>query len=360
MTDRVFNKTGDISYGVICCFSFLIGTVGNIVSFLYFKSKKRDISNVLYMLITANDIVISITALPRGTSFLSDRQPGIILGNRFGCEAQYCIWNVTLALSVFLVICLSAARTISLLRPFQSQKIRYMMVAVVIYFVGILSKVIVLRSLDGVKIEFNAVNCACTTFISDKALQEVILLIISILYNIEFTVPAFVVVVSCTISVVVLTKRNNLNFQQRELQQSRNRATITILLFALVYFICNICAVLKLMLLTLCKFTDDWTFYFDFYQFDTQNYFRNSFDLFLQANSAANPVLYFWRMPALREYTMTGIRNIIRLMTEIRRPSANNAPAAADTRFCNRINENIDDAARPQPATAPELLETRF
>ena len=359
MTDQAFNNAVDTSKGVTLCLCFIIGTLGNIVSFLYFKSKKRDISNVLYMLITANDIVVSITALPRGISFLSDRQPGIILGNRFGCEAQYCIWNVTIAFSVFLVICLSASRTISLLMPFRPQNTRLLIIAVATYIVGILSKVITLRSLDGVTIKFNAPNCDCELFISIKALQEIKHLVISVFYNIEFTAPAFVVVISCVISVVVLTKRNK-NFQQRELQQSRNRATVTILLFALVYFICNIFAVLNLMLLTICKFTDDWTLYFDFYQFDTQNYFRISLDLLLQANSAANPVLYFWRMPALREYIMSGIRNILGLMTEIWRPSAINASAAADTLFCNRINENIDDAARQQPAAAPELLETRF
>ena len=65
-------------YGCTCFIIFLIGTLGNIVSFFYFRSKKRDISSVIYMLITANDIVVSIIVLPVGISALSQGQPGLI------------------------------------------------------------------------------------------------------------------------------------------------------------------------------------------------------------------------------------------------------------------------------------------
>ena len=122
-------------YGSICCLCSFIGILGNIASFLNFKSKKRDISSVIYMLITANDMVVSITVLPVGISFLSQGQPGLIFGNKYGCETWYCIWNVAIKLSVFLVLCLSVTRTFSLLRPFQRQKIRYFVFAVGIFTV---------------------------------------------------------------------------------------------------------------------------------------------------------------------------------------------------------------------------------
>ena len=359
MTDQAFNNAIDTSKGVTFCLCFIIGTLGNIVSFLYFKSKKRDISNVVYMFITATDLVISIAALPKGISILSDNQPGIIFGNKFGCEAYYYTWNIAIALSFFLVLCLSTTRTISLLRPYQPLKMRYLVFAIVAYFLLIVLQMITLSLLSAVEIKFRSNTCVITVTHSDlTAFHGVIFTVISVLNNIEFTVPVFVVVISCVISGVVLKKRNK-NVQQRELQQSRNRATVTILLFALLYFICNIHAVIKLFLLTLCKFTNDWTYYHNYYR-SIRRYSRvTNVLLDLETNSALNPVLYFWRMPALREYTMTGVRRIFRLMIEIRRP-ATNAPAAADTRFCNRINENIDVAEGQQPAAAPELLETRF
>ena len=117
-----FNEAIDEFYAAFCCLCFLVGTFGNIVSFLYFKSKKRDISNVIYMLITANDIVVSITVLPVGISFLTQGQPGLIFGNKYGCEAWEGVWRVAVSFSVFLVLCLCITRTISMLRPFQVQK----------------------------------------------------------------------------------------------------------------------------------------------------------------------------------------------------------------------------------------------
>ena len=152
------------SVGSICCLIFLIGTLGNIVSFLYFKSKKRDISSVIYMLITANDIVVSITVLPVGISFITQGQPGLIFGNKYGCEVWYHIWNTAIKLSAFLVLCLCITRTISLLRPFQRQKIKYVVIAVVLYLVINLAFEATLRSLNSAEVVFNHLIFRCHFF----------------------------------------------------------------------------------------------------------------------------------------------------------------------------------------------------
>ena len=141
-------------YGSIGCLIVLIGTVGNIISFFYFKSKKRDISSVIYMLITANDITVSITVLPVGISALSQGQPGLIFGSKNGCEIWYPIWNLAIKLSVFLVLCLCITRTISLLRPFKRLQTRYFVYAVVIYMVIDFAFDMYLLSLDSADVVF--------------------------------------------------------------------------------------------------------------------------------------------------------------------------------------------------------------
>ena len=141
------SSTAEAGYfwnGSICCLCFLIGTLGNFVSFLYFKSKSREISNVLYILITANDIVVSIAVLPVGISFLSKGEPGIIFGNRYGCLAWENTWRIATLLSVFLVACLCITRTISLLIPFLRQKIRHLFIALVVYLLISFVKTVVL------------------------------------------------------------------------------------------------------------------------------------------------------------------------------------------------------------------------
>ena len=125
--------TANYCFGSFCCLIFLFGTLGNIFSFSYFKSKKREISNIIYMMITANDIVVSITVLPVGISFLSEGKPGLIFGNKYGCEAWEGIWTIAVNLSVFLVSCLCISRTISLIKPFQVQKTKHFVLALVIY-----------------------------------------------------------------------------------------------------------------------------------------------------------------------------------------------------------------------------------
>ena len=309
--------------GSICCLCFLIGTLGNIVCFLYFKSKKKDISSVIYMLITANDIVVSIIILPVGISFLSKGQPGIMFSNNYGCIAWENVWRVAISCSVFLVLCLCVTRTISLLRPFQRQKVRYLVIAVVVNLVINLLKMAYMTTRNSTEVKFSTLRSRCDSHVVFPIKDKGDLYGLAVVDNILFTAPVIVVAVSCMMSMVVLRRRNE-NVQQRELQQSRNRATVTILLFALLYGVCNLPLVISYVLYTFCLFTEKWGIHMQFYQFDRHLLYQNTeTTLLLAANSAANPILYFWRMPALREYIMSGIRRMLGLNREVRGLAAN-------------------------------------
>ena len=334
-----FGWTAFYFNGSTCCLCFLIGTLGNFVSFLYFKSKSREISNVLYILITANDVVVSITVLPVGISFLSKGEPGIIFKNKYGCLVWENTWRIATLSSVFLVACLCITRTISLLRPFQRQKIRYLVIALVFYLLICAAKSAVLYSLHFVHAGFNARQSRCRYLISPFLDRVAEINAVVLTFNLFYTAPALVVVISCVISVVVLTRRNR-NVQQRILQKSRNRATVTILMFALLYAVCNIPLIIHQVVFTVSVFAKSYQIYFDFYNFDKQIYYQNAAQtLLLSANSAANPILYFWRMPALREYIMSGIRRMLGLNRKVRRRAVRKVPQA---RRCNTVVENIN------------------
>ena len=321
-------KKTDVTFGSACCLCFLIGTLGNIVSFLYFKSKKRDISSVIYMLITINDLVISILVLPVGISYLSNRRKGLIFGNKYGCAVWSGAWRVSITLSVFLVLCLSVTRTISLVKPFIRQKVRYLIAAVGMYLVLTQVRMVLLQTSNSFKVTFSFVHSRCG-MVHNGALKKSEFLALFVSYNIIYTAPAFVVAISCVISAVELTRRNRMgNVQQRELQQSRNRATVTILLFALLYGVCNIPLVTMYILHTHAWNYDIENWYGEWFSFDTRRYYYNSVDLLLlAANSAANPVLYFWRMPRLREYTT---KRLIRAMGIVSRGRTSNDHVTQD------------------------------
>ena len=160
-----FNQAADVTYGSFCCLCFLIGTVGNITSFLYFKSKKRDMSSVLYITITLNDLVVSVTILPVGISFLSERSEGFVFGPSLICRAWTYIWELSISLSIFLVMCLCITRTMSLFRPFKRQKIRYMIPAIVTYLLLRLAFCIVVDIQGETKIMFYPFHSRCNIIV---------------------------------------------------------------------------------------------------------------------------------------------------------------------------------------------------
>ena len=77
-----------------------------------------------------------MTILPVGISDWSKRQTGILFGSENSCSAWTYLWDMAVAFSIFLAICLGVTRTISLLKPFKQQKVRYLSVAVIRYLVS--------------------------------------------------------------------------------------------------------------------------------------------------------------------------------------------------------------------------------
>ena len=302
MTDTVFNVAADKLYGSYCCICFVIGIFGNIISFLYFKSKKRNISSVIYLCLTVADVVVSFSMFPKGLSYLSGRHPGVIFGSKYGCEVYYHLCNVTLHFSVFLTIRLSVSRTISLIDPFRRLRVKYLVIAVSTFYLLSLTESIGFNMAYVVKMNYNDLSVSCSlTF------HTVPWTLIYSSNAIYFIIPVFVVAISCVISLVLLTRRNK-NVKQKELQQSRNRATVTILLFALLYELCNLPMVAYKTITVIHFLTGK---YSSLFELDEKQYIHNGVKLLCVGNSAVNPILYFWRMPHLKDRTATFFRRIL-------------------------------------------------
>ena len=334
MAEETFNAAADSVYGSYCFLCFVVGTFGNIVSFLYFKSKKRNISNVIYMFIVASDILVSIIMLPRGFSYLSGRKPGIIFGNKYGCAVSYNLHVGAQDFSVFLATCLSVSRTISHLNPFRRQKVKYLVLAVLVFLLATLAKTVGLTLAYDMKAEFDTRAASCRLFRNKWRSGDAFKIIST---TILFVVPVFVVAFSCVLSYVLLKRRNE-NIQQRELQQSRNRATVTILLFSLLFEICNIPLSTYFFLLGYCFLTDNLYLFKNVFKSEEMVYFRQAIFLLCAGNSAANPVLYFLRMPSLKENTCNSIRNLLRFIREL--PRTDHGGTSRTDRRAQRPEEN--------------------
>ena len=317
----VTSRAIDIIYGTICIACFLIGTLGNSLSFFYFRSKKRDISRLMYMLITFTDLVISVAALPVGVSLLSQRDP-LAFNNPYFCTAWAYTWYLSTKSSIFLVTCLCFSRTYSLLKPFSRQSSRGLAVAVGIFFLLQLVRLVGFHLLEGSRFVYYSPTVRCDMFLNFTSHAAYLLLMVCEILT--FVIPAIAVITSCALSVMLLVFSNKDGELVVE-QRSKNRATVTILLFALVYGICNAPLTTEIILRNYYfHITKDWEGFYDLYAFDTHNYFYvATFTLFLAANSAANPVLYLWRMHRLRKYALSKYRNVKYVGHSEVRPSHN-------------------------------------
>ena len=304
----VTSRAVDIIYGTICVVCFLIGTLGNSLSFFYFRSKKRDISRLMYMLITFTDLVISLAALPVGVSLLSQRDP-LAFNNPYFCTAWSYTWYLSTKSSIFLVTCLCFSRTYSLLKPFSRQSSRGLAAAVGIFFLLQLVRLVGFHLLEGSRFVYYSPTVRCDMFLDYISHAAYLLLMVGEILT--FVIPAIAVITSCALSVMLLVFSN----KEGELvveQRSKNRATVTILLFALVYGICNAPLTAEIILRNYhLHIIKNYGGFLDLYAFDTHFYFNvATITLLLVANSAANPVLYLWRMHRLRKYALSKYRNV--------------------------------------------------
>ena len=237
-----YNFTADIIYGTVCLVCFLVGTIGNTASFLHFCTKKRDICRLMYQLITVTDIVISSAVLPVSVSYLYYRSPAMF-GNTFFCTVWPYCWYISTKLSIFLVVCLCFSRTYSLMKPFSRQRSRWMALSVVIYLVLLAAWLITLHLRKGTRISFTNYYGRCEMLL--EYCPKVLLLMMSV-EMLVYVIPVIVVTTSCIVSTVLLVKRREDHVVG--LQRSRNKATVTILLFALLYGICNVPLVVRKVL----------------------------------------------------------------------------------------------------------------
>ena len=346
-----FSPYVDTIFGTICILIFLIGTFGNIFSFSYFISKKRDISNVIYRCITVTDLALCVAVLPVGISFCSQRKPGLIFGNAYTCLAWAFLWKTGIGSSYFLVMCLSISRTWSLFRPFDEQKVRYFLLAKIGHLVTTLVVLIRLEILVSMENKFIPSRGHCDWIIPSQVIPEEhhMIFVMGMWRSVFCLAPAFVVTICCIISGILLTKSNK-TIRQRNLRASRYRATVTILLFALLYGVCNIPLVFEYIFKTYSRSKNDMNWYRELYKFDTQLYYYNATNtLLIAANSAANPILYFWRMPHLRRGIMAG-----KTMKWVGRISVKMGSV-----FPSNTQGQIPKPAAPK-TTGPNLVQSRL
>ena len=225
------------------------------------------------------------------------------------CTVWTYVWHVTSRLSIFLVVVLSVSRTYYLIKPFYKQRIAPSVGVIVAYSLFQVGQTVGFQSQDGTKVAFVPPMARCVMLFATSETNG-ITLYLDLARVISFILPMCVVFVSSAISIKVTLKKRDIYLRngsgQTELRKSRNRATLTIILFALVYALFNGPLVVSEILHTIDYHTN---YKFDFHSFDYNGKYLLYYDNFVSMlsvslNAAINPLLYLWRMPSAREFVL--------------------------------------------------------
>ena len=220
-------------------------------------------------------------------------------------------------MSIFFVLCLSITRTLSLVRPFQKQRVKLLLITVATYFTIQLIQITAFQVLQSAATSvFYPGFARCDIKFRPAQINAVEVHFQRAVRILTYVAPAFVVAISSVISAISLSRQSSLQTQQSAIHRSRRRATWTILLFALVYGVCNVPFAIDYITKVYQFYVERRQWHENIPAFDEEFYFYNTkTTLMLAVNSAVNPVLYFWRMGRLRAYVVVTIRRVLRMGT---------------------------------------------
>ena len=253
--------------------------------------------------------MISILILPLAIPYiLYNRQGWLLETSPVFCTNWGMLWYVLLVLTIFLVAMLSITRTIQIVCPFRNLRKKAVIGVILGYLVVLIvqstipmwfkkvyeydwrmSNYCVWRN-DFLKLHSGAAYHAYTQIIF-----------------FETYFPIFPILISCFLSISSLKSSENSAYNQ-----ANREVTITIILFTLIYMVCNLPQVVMHFITIIGQSIDSTQNFMDwdkpyFY------WFKFYMTLLVPINSALNPILYLWRMKKMREST----RNIIKRCVKV-------------------------------------------
>ena len=297
----------ELFYGMLSVVCFIGGSVGNMVAFSYFLQQRKDNSTVIYILITAVDVVVSISQLPVGISYLQDRKPGVF-GNDLFCNVWHFMWQIMSRQSVALVAILSITRTLSILFPLNIRISKRSLLL-------LLGATFVLQTLTGTIMYwfggsgvYQPGNVDCSLLNIEKRYYYYHVVPTMVWY----WLPVLPVITSCFVSLYVLQASKRVQSQSGtrlekggSLNRAKDSATMTIVLLTSLYVIFNMPMCVLNIFWTIQDMSHDaeGNLIYNCFGFDHPTYYVNNFVycLCVPLNSLANPILYLCRIKRLRE-----------------------------------------------------------
>ena len=241
---------------------------------------------------------VSALVLPLCVPLISDNRYGWILENDIFCSFWGILWYVFSLGSIFLVATLSITRTTKLVWPFWHQRIDAVVGIIVGYFVFLFIE----SSIPlwfGMSYQFEKYSSCVCSWRSSVVLgtNSQAYTAYSQIYLFQAYFPIFPIIISCGITIRLLKRSESM-----VLNRSNRSISVTIVLFTILFIICNAPPVLLYLTVVIERHVGTYLSSFDY---EYGYFYKFSVVLTVCINSALNSVVYFYRMESMRIDTNT-------------------------------------------------------
>ena len=320
----------DVLIALILMLCLLIGLPGNLIS-LFFYSCRRDFASLVYSSICGLDVFICLISIPVMISLFNHRMPGI-LANQIFCVGWNVVFYFLARMSMFLVMLLSVSRTIAIVFPFyQMRKIVFLASSgIYILIMFIWSGLVVHYGGADMFYSYDKVNVYCyyELFKVGNSFAQ----IEQILFVLSLGIPPIVTLISFTISVNKLARKSSVSHMS-----DRNRqASVTLASFTGLFLICNAPCFANNVVYMVGSFLGIYPrpFYMSTFMFFYSWVLAEVVSVVV--NAALNPVLYYFRVQALRQWTMSCLKG----SKERGLGSPSKSPPSSRIKLNNHMNIN--------------------
>ena len=283
----------------------IVGFPGNCIALTFFiRSKKRNLSTLLYKVACSLDIVSSVIHVPLAINLLNQRDPGL-LGNQHFCSVWYLTTMWVQPMSAFVVLLISFTRALVICFPFYKIHMTRVVTSILLASVYNFTWVFLYVFVFGKYHYFSRGFGYC-----DYDEEPTFYQYFRINYSVCMGVPSLLVFLAFLSCFVKLHQQKTTQTSQRNSRKS----SITILYFTVLFLVCNMLPFLNNALLWISKFVSKKEY--------PGNAYTSTFMFFYSwiiseifctvLNASLNPVLYLFRMEKMRRWLFkgsSGVRN---------------------------------------------------
>lgn len=333
--DKFPHKGLEYASGTVLTIATIFGILSNIVSVTYFLTIKTRNSNNeffrrLYSLISLNDTLLCVSMVPAIEAVFSANRHGVMYPDPVFCSVWQVFQLITIQYSVVLTTVLSVSRLILIRNPRVKLSPRYVFPLAGSFILAYLALFVSFTASGLIKAVYFAEPVQCRWVQASVATNSSTILytlrdriVGKIFLSLEAGVSStcfFVVCISVVASLVYLSKPNNAQSGTKSPRKHQRRAAITVISMTSLYITFNALAtILYFYLFLTWNFLDplkegEITVDKVFMRFSSgvfSNEFLSQYAIFYVfilgtcLNSAINPIIYYHRVIAYKEYVLS-------------------------------------------------------